>query len=1038
MQFPHLSDTQFPDLPTVNVYQFQNNFDYSRWNEKTKIKLCNVIWNSDYTDVVKWDTNEERDEWFDSLLDFWTVELRTAARIVPEGYVKLPIPYDVMARYNYLFVDMPVATSADNPIDYENSEGIRRWYFFVNNIQYLAPNATQVYVVPDIWTNFQNDVDITYMLLERGHAPVAASNTAQYLQDPISNNRYLLAPDVNFDNASITRSSSFVPFGNGSKYVCFATTCSPNLIGTLGSVTDDPSYDPTGNITYSDDPARYGYQLIVNGYGMGNGRNYANANTPAAVGFSDGLIANNLAVYAIAAEECYGNGTFFADVLHYCPQFLTTVQACFVVDEACITLGTSYVIAGHAVRKCVGKESTLLQKALTIADFGYPQELQRFAKLYTAPYAQLEITDNDGTTYEVNIEETTTLSVKSVVSIAFPYINERVYVDGIGGKGSQSYTWTDLRGQIASLGMQNSDWFKYCFDWQIPTFALFMDGQTAFMLESFNRNVRQGIDNALVAYHNSMRSANTAYENVLEQADVAYANTIRNAENARDCSYASADTGKTNADNLADTAHTNAYRIAATNRLNTGNSAATEKTNAYNAADANHTNAYNSADLAYNNIDRNCTAQSTNLVTANAAISTNEEEAMLLATYITDRSKDLADTVKAISNAMVTSTTDATIQKSTATAINGAIGTIVTSAINGATSGAMFGATLGGEAGTVTVPVVGAVPGIMAGAVAGAVIGGGGGGVSAAVSLVNNGVTTNTSATIAQAQQDANDDNTSNSNSTATLITNAQNQQKRDVYTTNATSTTTQMSVSNAASRANASDARTTQKTNADTTQTTTKTNADNTKNTSDTNAANTESAAQTVADNSQTTAKTNATNTKNTSYANAAATCETTRVSAGATRNNVKSNAGFTRQVAELNAKEILENAKNAGMAAIDDSRNSAPTEVCPYSGNPQADYMRTRGVQIKVKTQSDSAIRQTGDVFARFGYALNQVWNVAQSGLKLMNHFTYWKATELWVDDTESSNNAVNNFIHRMFLNGVTVWNDPTEIGRVNVYDN
>ena len=124
--------------------------------------------------------------------------------------------------------------------------------------------------------------------------------------------------------------------------------------------------------------------------------------------------------------------------------------------------------------------------------------------------------------------------------------------------------------------------------------------------------------------------------------------------------------------------------------------------------------------------------------------------------------------------------------------------------------------------------------------------------------------------------------------------------------------------------------------------------------------------------------------------------------------------------------------------MAAILDARNSAPIEVCQYSGDPTPDYMRTRGVQIKVKTQSDSAIRQTGDTFARFGYALNQIWDVAQSGLKLMRHFTYWKATEIWVDDRESSNNAINNFIHRMFLNGVTVWNDPEKIGRVNVYDN
>ena len=499
MQFPHLSDTRFPNLSTVNVYQFQNNFDYSRWSEKTKVTLCNVLWNSEYADVVKWDTNASRDEWFDSLDEIWVTELQTSARVVPEGYVKLPIPYDVMARYNYIFIDMPIATDSQHLIDYESSDGIRRWYFFVNDIQYLAPNATQVYVIPDVWTNFQNEIDITYMMLERGHAPVSASDTASYLANPIANNRYLLAPDVNFDNAGITRSSSFVPFGNGTKYVCVATTCSPDLISTLGSVTVNAAYNPSGTITYSDSSDRYGHQLIVSGYCMGNGYDYSDANTPAKVGFSDGLIANNLTVYAIAATECYGNGTFFADVIRQCPQFLTTIKACFVVDDACITRGTSYTIAGHTLYKCEGKSSTLLQKALTVADFGYPQELQRFAKLYTAPYAQLEITDNDGTSYTVNIEETTTLSVKSVTSVAFPYINERVYIEGIGGVGSESYHWADLRGNIDALGMSNSDWFKYCFDWKIPTFALFMDGQTAFMLESFNRNVKQAIQQGLVS-----------------------------------------------------------------------------------------------------------------------------------------------------------------------------------------------------------------------------------------------------------------------------------------------------------------------------------------------------------------------------------------------------------------------------------------------------------------------------------------------------------------------------------------------------------
>ena len=124
--------------------------------------------------------------------------------------------------------------------------------------------------------------------------------------------------------------------------------------------------------------------------------------------------------------------------------------------------------------------------------------------------------------------------------------------------------------------------------------------------------------------------------------------------------------------------------------------------------------------------------------------------------------------------------------------------------------------------------------------------------------------------------------------------------------------------------------------------------------------------------------------------------------------------------------------------MAGINDARNAAPSKVCDYSGNPSTDYMQNRGIQIRVKTQSDSAIRQTGDMFARYGYALNQNWDVATSGLKLMRHFTYWKCADIWVDDRKSSNNVVQNFITKMFLQGVTVWNNPNEIGRVSIYDN
>lgn len=1035
MQFPHLSDTSFPDLPTVNVYQFQNTFDYSRWNEKSKIKLCNVLWNSEYADVVKFDTDLQRDTWFDSLDDIWTLELRTSARIVPEGFVKLPVPYDVMARYNYLFVDMPIATSEEHQIDYENNGGIRRWYFFVNDIKYLSPNATQVYLLPDVWTNFQNRVSIPYMMLERGHAPVAASSVDTYLANPIANNRYLLAPDVNFDNAGITRSSTFVPFGNGTKYVCIASTCAPDQITSLGSVVVDPDYSPGGTITYSDVNARYGYQLQVNGLTLGNGRDYSSTNTPAKMGTSNGIIANNLSVYAIAASEVYGNGaTFFTDVIEQCPQFLNTVRACFVVDENCITLGSiKHMVAGHALYACVGKSQNLLTKVFTKADFNFPQELQRFAKLYTAPYSQVEITDNDGTTYTVNVEETGTLSVNSVVSVAFPYINERVYIDGIGGSGSKSYSWVDLRNNTSALQMSNADWFKYCFDWQIPTFALYMDGETAFMLESFNRNVKQSLRQEIVNYHNTMRSANTAYENACDTADVAYTNTTDNAETARDNAYRSADTGKTNTDAAADTQCANTYNSAGTARTNAKNDADTAKTNADNSADTAKTNADNTAIVEYDIVDRNCTNQSDNLDLANAATADNEEDAMYAEIEIAAIDAFKQDATTQYSNSLVMWTASQNVEASTSSTQSTAIGEVVGSAVTGAATGATFGSFLGPE-------------GTLAGAGGGAIIGAVGGGIHAVTSIVNNGITTNTAQTISDAQRQANTDIKDVAVACAirgtpmltTTVTNVKIDTRTAIYQRNIQCSEDQMDNSNRTDRANGLDRKNNAITNATNTQNTAKTNAANNKTTEYTNADNAYDTVTTNADNLQTVTKANATRTKDTARANAGDTYTTTETCADRTRDNVKDNAGYTRQVSELNAKEILENGKYAAMASVLDARNAPPVEVCKYSGNPAPDYMKTRGVQIKVKTQSDSAIRQTGDVFARFGYALNQVWDVATSGLKLMNHFTYWKASEIWVNDEECSNNVINTFVRNMFLNGVTVWNDPTKIGKVNVYTN
>lgn len=974
--FPHLNETSFPNIDTVDVYAFQNTFDYTRWSENSRIRLVNVIWNSDYSDVVKFDSDVLRDAYFDAISDNFTVDLVQAARIAPDKTIKLPIPYDVLARYNYLYVDMPIATSADAPIDYENSSGILRWYYFIDDIVYLSPNSTAAFLTMDVWTNFQNRVEIDYLMLERGHAPVAYSDTDTYLQNPIANNEYLLAPDVNFDNSGITRHSDYVPFGNGVKYVCFASSVAPEQIQYLGTVTDDSAYAPTGQITYSDVDARYGYQLQVNGFTVGNGKNYGDARTPSKVGQStNNLIPNNLAVYAIPASECYSNGTFFADILAMCPQFLNTIKACFVVDENCLSLGDSYTIAGHTVRVCNGTKRNLFTKQLTQNDFNYPAEYRRFAKLYTSPYAVLEVTDNSGTTFTINIEETSTVQVKSVVSVAFPFIDYRVYLDGIGGVGSSQYLWADLSGTSSSQEISNSDWFKYCFDWKIPTFALYMDGETAYQLATFNRNTRMGINNALVAYHNTMRSANTAMENARNSADNTLTNVGNSARTAKQNSYNSADTGKTNADNSADTMKTNVDACA---------------------------------DTTYTNLDNSCNTMRTNLNLAMATTATLEENAITAGfaqTYITtDASQDNVGHA----NTAIVVTTGEENKVTTGTNTNNQINSVISGTAGGVAGGAGAGAGFGATIGS-AFPVVGTGIGAAAGALIGA-LGGGffsslGGAVSALFGSSNASIITQANQTVADATQQANVAQANTNAAEAYNLMVSNEIQKRLVYTKNNELSDAQMTNNNANDRTNGNNTRTTDKNNATRSRDTAKTNAENTCDTTKTNA-----------DNVYDTDITNAQNTSNTIY----------------------DNSGYTREIEMLNAKEILENAAANAMAGLNDARNASPISFGSVEGDAAPDYMQNRGVQIKVKTQSDSAIRQTGDTFARYGYALNQVWNVASSGLKLMRHFTYWKASEIWVDDGEASNNSVQSTITEIFMNGVTIWNNPTEIGRVNIYDN
>lgn len=958
MDFPHLNDTRFPNIENVDVYAHQVVFDYTRWQPKTKAYLCNVRWNGDYEDCVKFEDDAARDAWFDELVEKSSKEnpdcaiVFELATVVVQNQVKVPVPYDRAAQFNYLVVDVPVMTSDDAMLPYETKDGYRRWHFFVEDFDATTPSTTRLGIRLDYWTQYINSVGFSYFLLERGHAPAAAIDTDTYLSNPMENNEYLLTADVDFGGSTIARDSQFIPFGNGEKAICFASTCTPTQLASIGTVRSD-SASTFSNPIFSDEPnypdssSRWGRQYHVDGYGYGSGKDYSNVTTPTGnVTSPDGRIPNNVSVYAIKATSA---NDFINAVMSKSPTFLKTLVACFMVDTQLVTMGTAHNVAGYTVYECVGNTKELGSVKLTKDMFGIPERYQKFAKLYTFPYSELEVTDNNGESVTVRVEETGNVSAHAITSVAYPYLNMRLFLTGIGGKGSKSYTWKDLRGSH-DAEISNSDWFRFCFDMEIPTYALYMDGQTSWEINNYNRSLSNARNSALVNYHNSVREANNAYHNSL--------------------------------DNNA-TANTNSRASALTNRNNTVNLSNTSHTNTNNDANTMDTN---NANIRACNTD--VTANNNACMTANM----NEHNALDRVKTVNEDNRAIALAVNARQLSEITTTEENNVTTASANANQAsAIG----NGVAGIVSGTLTGAAAGAAGGAVAIPGIGAVPG--------AVVGGTVGGVAAAVNMAGSVYGASTNISVAQS--------TTNANTTIAAAQNANNDgnnadnQIYNNYNLNQSITTNQNVNTNNVNTSTA-----------------------NTNRNNDLNKSNT--------DNTTATMRTNATNIDNTYTNNANNTRDTSYANADRIKSTGDSNSDWTDRVAIANAQDVLRNTQNNARATLYDSRNASPVKLTDFGGNPTSDYMRTRGVQVKVRTQSDHAIRCAGDEFTRYGYALNQVWDV--SDLRIMKHFTYWKAKDCWVYDKCETSDLAQTAISVIFKQGVTVWSDPSEIGRVNPYDN
>lgn len=471
--FPHLGDTPFPHLSNVDVWKYRNNFDYGRWEDNARIKMCSVNWDSGYVNVVEWKTDKARDTYFDNLAGY-KVDEPTMFQMQPDGSVKVPVPFNAATQYNYIVLDYPVMSTPDNPVSYA-APARNRFLYFCEAVEELAPNTTLCHVQLDVWSTYINSVDVSGMMLARGHAPMASVTATDYLKNPYANQAMLTAPDVTFGTFARTPSLKSHIFNGEVLAVITMSAASWGIWGTKAAGTWRVPAEPL----YLDD-------------------------TPSLLSFS--VAPANLAPLLTAMKT-------------EVPQAFQTIRAVWFAPVELVETGEPYTFAGTSVRRVFANPWTDFEVAAwSKSDFGYPAKCDDMAKLYTYPYARI-MAHTDAGDIEVKVEETEgNISVAARLNLAGPFINVDTYVHLGGASASLAFAAT------GSITMPwAGDALKTLRSLEIPSFAVYLDAGTVndYATHFDRAQANTALQNA---YTSATASAKTALDNGIDSVDLSIAN----------------------------------------------------------------------------------------------------------------------------------------------------------------------------------------------------------------------------------------------------------------------------------------------------------------------------------------------------------------------------------------------------------------------------------------------------------------------------------------------------------------------------------
>lgn len=209
-------------------------YSYSTWPPGTTVTLANVPWDNTYRDIVKFDSASVARDYIKSLSPaVVTVDKMTYAALGRP--ISLNIPFSRANTFNYIMVE-----NAAMPI---NGDRATIFFYFINSVEYVAPNTTRINVQLDVWTTFQYYVRFGRSYVQRGHIGLYLEkhNTSNYGRNYLT---VAEGQDLGTDFGVVGVNSTVIA-GHSNYAVCIVSTI--ELTMPYGNVSDPKFTSASGS-----------------------------------------------------------------------------------------------------------------------------------------------------------------------------------------------------------------------------------------------------------------------------------------------------------------------------------------------------------------------------------------------------------------------------------------------------------------------------------------------------------------------------------------------------------------------------------------------------------------------------------------------------------------------------------------------------------------------------------------------------------------------------------------------------------------------